>query len=86
MLPGESLQELVGTCGRLRETVVHLVRDLSVLLFLGRYQFPDQVLQPVLAFGQLSVDGDDPKPPAREKRRAAGCSLRTPSGGRRHAW
>ena len=66
MLPGESLQELVGTCDRLRETVVHLVRDLSVLLFLGRYKFPDQVLQPVLAFGQLSVDGEDPTPPARE--------------------
>src|SRR5918995_4231426 len=56
MLPGECLQELVGTCGRLRETVVHLVRDLSALLFLGRYELPDQVLQPVLTLGQLSVE------------------------------
>src|ERR687889_1057733 len=56
VLPGESLQELVGSCGRLRETVVHLVRDLSALLFLGCYELPDQVLQPVLALGQLSVE------------------------------
>src|SRR5918995_4015658 len=56
MLPGECLQELVGTCGRLRETVVHLVRDLSALLFLGRYELPDQVLQPVLTLGQLGVE------------------------------
>src|ERR671921_136510 len=56
VLPGECLQELVGTCGRLRETVVHLVRDLTALLFLGRYELPDQVLQPVLALGQLSVE------------------------------
>src|SRR5215213_1290207 len=56
VLPGESLQELVGACGCLRETVVHLVRDLSALLFLGRYELPDQVLQPVLTLGQLSVE------------------------------
>src|SRR5215210_3031322 len=56
VLPGECLQELVGTCGRLCETVVHLVRDLSALLFLGRYELPDQVLQPVLTLGQLSVE------------------------------
>src|SRR5829696_2748985 len=56
VLPGESLQELVGPRGRLRETVVHLVRYLTALLFLGRYELPDQVLQPVLAFGQLSVE------------------------------
>ena len=56
MLPGECLQELVGTCGRLCETVVHLVRDFAALLFLGRYELPDQVLQPVLTLGQLSVE------------------------------
>src|SRR5215218_425212 len=56
VLPGECLQELVGTCGRLCETVMHLVSDLSALLFLGRYELPDQVLQPVLTLGQLSVE------------------------------
>src|SRR5215212_1992779 len=56
VLPGESLQELVGSCGRLRETVVHLVRDFSALLFLGRYELPEQVLQAVLTLGQLSVE------------------------------
>src|ERR671919_2676462 len=56
VLPGECLQELVGTCGRLCETIMHLVRDLAALLFLGRYEFPDQVLQPVLTLGQLSVE------------------------------
>src|SRR5215208_4818235 len=56
VLPGESLQELMGTCGRLRETVVHLVRYLTALFFLGRYELPDQLLKPVLAFGQLSVE------------------------------
>src|SRR5919106_1361420 len=56
VMPGECLQDLVGSCGRLCETVVHLVRDLSALLFLGRYELPDQVLQPVLTLGQLSVE------------------------------
>src|SRR5215203_2431592 len=46
----------MGSCGRLRETVVHLVRDLAALLFLGRYKLPDQVLQPVLSLGELRVE------------------------------
>src|SRR5215213_11334241 len=56
VLPGESLQELVGPCGRLREAVVHLVGYLAAFLFLGRYELPEQILQPVLSFGQLRVE------------------------------
>src|SRR5919112_20825 len=56
VLPGESLQELVGPRGGLRETVVHLVGYLAALLFLGRYELPDQVLQLVLTLGQLRVE------------------------------
>src|SRR5919107_643130 len=56
MLPGERLQELVGPRGRLRETVVYLVGYLAALLLLGRYEFADQILQPVLTLGQVRVE------------------------------
>ena len=53
---GEGLQELVGARGRLGQAVVHLVGDLAALLLLGGYELADQVLQAVLALGEVRVE------------------------------
>src|ERR687894_836024 len=52
----KALEMLVGCGGYLRETVMHLVGDAPALFFLCAEELPDEIGQPPLAFGELSVE------------------------------